>query len=50
MKVLITGHKGFIGKNLTEYYSGNEKYNIRATYHNKPALENYSNVEWIYAD
>ena len=48
-KVLICGATGFIGKNLLEKYSKDERYSVRAVYHNKPAIEGYD-VEWVYAD
>ena len=39
--ILICGATGFIGRNLLEYYIKQNKYNIRAIYHNKPALKEY---------
>jgi len=48
-KMLICGATGFIGRNLLEKYMNDERYTIRATYHNKPAIADYD-VEWVYAD
>ena len=47
--MLICGATGFIGRNLLEYYCNHSEYNIKAVYHNKPALNQYD-VEWVYAD
>ena len=47
--VLLCGATGFIGKNLLDRYASDSRYNIRATYHNKPPLKQYD-VEWVYAD
>ena len=48
-KMLICGATGFIGRNLLEHYCSTDEYDIRATYHNKPALTEYD-VEWVHAD
>jgi len=48
-KLLICGATGFIGRNLIERYINDDRFEIRAVYHNKPALEQYD-VEWVHAD
>ena len=50
MKLFITGEKGFIGRNLLEYFSNKDEYDIRAVYHNKPPSGDHPNVEWCHAD
>lgn len=47
--ILICGATGFIGRNLTEYFSKKEGYKVRAVYHLRPPVEQ-DGVEWIYAD
>ncbi len=47
--VLLCGATGFIGRNLLDKYASDSRYNVRAIYHNKPALNEYD-VEWVYAD
>ena len=47
--VLLCGATGFIGRNLLDKYASDSSYNVRAIYHNKPALNEYD-VEWVYAD
>lgn len=49
-KILICGATGFIGRNLLDYYYKQNKYQIRAVYHNRPAIEGYDGVEWVKAD
>ena len=48
--ILICGSTGFIGKNLLEYYSKNNNFKIKATYHDTPKLDNYDNVDWVKCD
>ena len=48
--ILLCGATGFIGRNLLEHFASNPKYKVRAVYHNKPAVENYDNVEWHQAN
>jgi GDP-L-fucose synthase len=50
-KMLICGATGFIGRNLVEYYSKTNKYDIVAVYNRKkPFSDNVKNVSWIKAD
>lgn len=49
-KMLICGATGFIGRNLTEYFSKQDKYDIVAVYHNKPPFGQMKNVSWVHAD
>jgi len=48
--ILICGATGFIGRNLLDYYYKQGGYNIRAIYHQRPALEGYDGVEWVKCD
>lgn len=48
--ILICGATGFIGRNLLDYYYNQKEYNIRATHFNRPALKEYTGVEWVKAD
>lgn len=49
--MLICGATGFIGRNLVEYYSKTNKYDIVAVYNRKkPFSDNVKNVSWIKAD
>ena len=48
-KILICGATGFIGKNLTEFFSKDKDYDVTAVYHDK--LPEYNlNVKWVHAD
>jgi nucleoside-diphosphate-sugar epimerase len=47
--ILICGATGFIGRNLTEYFSKKEGYKVRAVYHDRPPIKEID-VEWIHAD
>lgn len=47
--MLICGATGFIGRNVLEYFHSKNEYNIRAVYHNRPAISDID-VKWIYAD
>jgi len=47
--VLICGATGFIGRNLTLFYSKQNDYRIFATYHKKEPFE-CKNITWIKAD
>lgn len=47
--MLICGATGFIGRNVLEYFYKKNEYNIRAVYHNRPAIDSIP-VEWVYAD
>ena len=50
-KMLICGATGFIGRNLVEYYSKTNKYDIVAVYNRKkPFSDNVNNVSWVKAD
>ena len=50
-KMLICGATGFIGRNLVEFYSKTNKYDIVAVYNRKkPFSDNVNNVSWIKAD
>ena len=49
--MLICGATGFIGRNLVEYYSKTNKYDIVAVYNRKkPFSDNVNNVSWVKAD
>ena len=48
--ILICGATGFLGRNILEHYWKLGKYNIRATYFNRPPLEEYTDVDWIKCD
>lgn len=48
--ILICGATGFLGRNILEHYWKLGKYNIKATYHNRPPLKDYTEVEWIKCD
>jgi nucleoside-diphosphate-sugar epimerase len=47
--LLLCGATGFIGRNLLEKYSNDDRYHVRAVWHKKPALTQYK-VEWVYAN
>jgi len=47
--ILLCGATGFIGRNLLDKYVNDERYEVRAVWHNKPALREYD-VKWVYAD
>ena len=50
-KMLICGATGFIGRNLVEFYSKTNKYEIVAIYNNKlPFKKNIDNVKWVKAN
>jgi len=44
--IIIYGATGFIGKNLTIFFSQNPKYKVTATYNQRPPFE-CPNVIWI---
>ena len=46
--ILICGATGFIGRNLTEHYSKNNK--VVAVYNKRKPNYNHPNVKWIKAD
>ena len=49
--VVITGATGFIGRNLVEAFAGIAHYEIRAVYHERPAIQDCGpNVSWVQAD
>ena len=48
--MLICGATGFIGRNLLEFYSGTNKYDITAVYNRKPPVSEDNNVKWVKAD
>jgi len=48
-KMLICGGTGFIGRNLTEYFARNKKYDVYAVWHKRPKFQ-IENVTWIRAD
>ena len=45
--ILILGATGFIGKNITKFFS--KKYNIKATYNIKKPFDD-KNIDWIKCD
>ena len=47
--VLLCGATGFIGRNLLDKFSKDERYHVRAVWHRKPALLEYD-VDWVSAD
>ena len=47
--MLVCGATGFIGKNVVEHFSRNEKYKIRAVYNKKPPFTK-EGVEWVQAN
>lgn len=49
-KILICGATGFIGRNLLDFYSKREEYEIRATHFKRPIPPGYKNVEWVKCD
>jgi len=49
-RILICGATGFIGRNLLEHFEREDKYLVRATFHNKPPLKKPNNTDWVYAD
>jgi nucleoside-diphosphate-sugar epimerase len=48
--ILICGATGFLGRNVLEHYWKLGQYNIRATHFKRPALNQYSGIEWIKCD
>ena len=48
-KVLICGATGFIGRNLTAYFSVQEGYEVYAVWHQRPPFE-MANVHWVQGD
>lgn len=48
--LLICGATGFLGRNILEYFHKTNEYKIRATYHIKPAIDEYKRVEWVKCD
>jgi|LakMenEpi03Aug12_release.lakeMendotaPanAssembly.Ray.scaffolds.fasta_scaffold15890_5 GDP-L-fucose synthase len=49
-KMLICGATGFLGRNILEYYSKKNQYDIKAVHFRRPAIIEYQNVEWIHCD
>ena len=48
--ILICGATGFLGRNILEHYWKSSKYHIKATHFNRPALNQYTGVNWIKCD
>jgi len=48
-KMLICGATGFIGRNLTEYFSKSEEYEVYAVWHKRPSYS-LANVKWVQGD
>jgi len=48
--MLICGATGFLGRNILEYYSKTNKYNIRAVHYKRLPIPGYANVEWMQCD
>ncbi len=48
--MLICGATGFLGRNILEYYSKKNQYDIKAVHFRRPAIIEYQNVEWIHCD
>lgn len=48
-RLLICGATGFIGRNLAEFFSQQDEFQVIGVYHQKPPFE-YPELEWIQAD
>ena len=48
-KIIVLGGTGFIGKNLVNYFSKQEKYLVTATFNKTPFLSN-EKVKWVNTD
>jgi nucleoside-diphosphate-sugar epimerase len=48
-RLLICGATGFIGRNLAEFFSQQEEFQVIGVYHLRPPFE-YPGLEWIQAD
>ena len=48
-KVLVCGATGFIGRNIAEYFSKNNNYEVIGV-HNKRQIYECSNLRWVKAD
>ena len=48
--MLICGATGFLGRNILEYYSKSNEYNIRAVHFKRQPISEYENIEWIQCD
>ena len=48
-KILICGATGFIGRNLAEYFSKKDEYQVYGTYHNSDPYDN-PKINWIKTD
>jgi GDP-L-fucose synthase len=48
--MLICGATGFIGRNLTEFFSKQKEYSVTAVYHNRIPPTDIPNVKWVQAD
>jgi GDP-L-fucose synthase len=50
IKLLICGGSGFIGKNLTSYFSKNRNFKVYSTYFKKKPIKKIKNVTYIRTD
>ncbi len=48
-RLLVCGATGFIGRNLTEYFANDPRYQVTAVYHQRPPFS-CTGVAWIQAD
>jgi len=48
-KMLVCGATGFIGRNLAEYFSQQDKLEVFATYHHRPPFQ-CPRLNWVQAD
>ena len=48
-KILICGATGFIGRNIAEYYSKMDEYEVFGVYNKRPRYD-CENLNWIKAD
>ena len=48
--ILICGASGFIGKNLSLFFSRKNKYNLIATYNRRKPKIRFKNIKWVKVD
>ena len=48
-RIVVCGATGFIGRNMVEYFAGQEGYEVIGVHHKRPPFE-YPGVQWVQGD